>query len=454
LLRVTLPPSFNGPKARLARLGSVQESTVVLQPIVTVAGGELIAAEALSRFTGSRKPPDATIAAAHAAGRGAALEASLIRTALASRDRIPFGVLLSVNVSPAALVHPAVRSVLDTDLSGVIIEITEQPMGDFAETDRVFTELRANGARLAVDDAAAGYAGLKRVAEIRPDFVKLDRGLITGSRYNLEQISVIEAVVSLSHRLGALVIGEGVESFDDLATLAELDVDWAQGRAIAMPLTDLPIISPDVVRACHALRAQLLRAESPLALAPRNVALHRLSSTLAGSADANDLDAALSAAATSLGVDRIGLSLLIEGKSLRELRASTAPLDGRVYELKDFPATKVALETGSLIEAHLDDPSSDPAEARILGARGYASLLLVPLYTQGRAIGVMEFNQHTIRRWAVRDITVARMLADHVAHALARLEPQLRTLSQHDHLDPTPPPAGASRLVLGGRATP
>ena len=103
-----------------------------------------------------------------------------------------------------------------------------------------------------------GYAGLQRVAAIRPDFVKLDRGLVTGSRTSMERKSVIEAIVSLSHRLGSLVIGEGVESFDDLATLAELDVDYAQGMAIAMPLSDLPAVSPDVVAACRTLRAQLL----------------------------------------------------------------------------------------------------------------------------------------------------------------------------------------------------
>ena len=72
--------------------------------------------------------------------------------------------LLSVNVSPDALVHPAVRSVLDTDLTGVIVEITEQPLIDSTESDRVFAQLRANGAKLAVDDAGAGYAGLQRVA--------------------------------------------------------------------------------------------------------------------------------------------------------------------------------------------------------------------------------------------------------------------------------------------------
>jgi EAL domain-containing protein (putative c-di-GMP-specific phosphodiesterase class I) len=402
-----------------------------LQPIVTVAGGELIAAEALTRFARSRRSPDITIAAAHASGRGGALEANLLTNALAARSRIPFGVLLSVNVSPAALLHPAVRAVLDTDLTGVIVEITEQPIFESEESDRVFSELRNNGARLAVDDAAAGYAGLKRVATIRPDYVKLDRSLVTGSRYNLEQISVIEAIVTLSHRLGSQVIGEGVESFDDLATLAELDVDYAQGRAIAMPLSELPDVSPDVVTACRTLRSQLLRAESPLALAPRNVALHRLSSTLAGTAEPSDLDAALSAASASLDVDRIGLSLLIEGvggegPSLRELRSSTPTVDDGVYLLSDYRATEHALETGSLIEAHLDDPTTDPAERRVLAADGYASMLLVPLYAQGRPIGVMEFYEHAVRRWTVRDITVARMLADHVAPALARVEPQLR----------------------------
>ncbi len=438
LLRVPHPPSLYGHRSTSRRALASVASTVVLQPIVTVAGGELVAAEALTRFTRSKQSPDRTIAAAHASGRGGPLEASLLTSALAARSRVPFGVLLSVNVSPAALLHPSVRAVLDTDLTGVIVEITEQPLIDTAESDLIFDELRANGAKLAVDDAAAGYAGLQRVAAIRPDFVKLDRGLVTGSRHNLEQISVIEALVSLSHRLGSLVIGEGVESFDDLATLAELDVDYAQGMAIAMPLTNLPEVSPDVIAACRTLRAQLLRAESPLALAPRNVALHRLSSALAGSAAPQDLDEALAAASSSLGVDRIGLSLLLDdvdhrGPALREVRASTPTVGDDFFRLSDYPATARALATGSLLEAHLDDPSTDADERRALAALGFASVLLVPLYNQGRAIGVMEFHQHTLRRWAVRDITVARMLADHVAQALVRLEPQLR------------PPAAAAR---------
>jgi EAL domain-containing protein (putative c-di-GMP-specific phosphodiesterase class I) len=424
LLRVPHPPVLARQRARFL---AAEASTVVLQPIVTVAGGELVAAEALTRFTSATVPPDETIADAHAAGRGGMLEAACLAAAFAARDRVPAGVLLSVNVSPAALLHPSVRAVLDIDLTGIIIEITEQPLLDPVASDEALAELRRRGALLAVDDAAAGYAGLKRVAAIRPDIVKLDRSLITGCRHSLEQISVIDAMVSLSHRLGCLVLGEGVETFDDLAMLAELDIDYAQGRAIAAPAPQLAPIPSAVVEACRATRIELLRADTPLALAPRGVALHRLSSALAGSAVPSDLDAALDTAASSLGVDRISLSVLTDRMTLRELRASNAALDAGVYHLPDYPATQFAIETGSLIEAHRDDEQTDPAERRLLASLGLASLLLVPLYAHGRPIGIMEFSQRTTRRWAVRDITVARMLGDHVAQALARLEPQLNS---------------------------
>jgi EAL domain-containing protein (putative c-di-GMP-specific phosphodiesterase class I) len=415
---------LNGQRARSHANDPSRTLSVVLQPIITVAGAELAAVEALTRFPGSR-PPDVVLAEAHANGRGD-LEASCLRAALAARTRVPDGVLLSVNVSPAGLLNPAVRAVLDTDLTDVIVEITEQPLVDPAASDQAFIELRRNGARLAVDDAPAGYAGLKRVAAIRPDYVKLDRSLITGSRNNIEQTSVIQALVTLSHRLGSLVVGEGVESIDDLTMLAELDVDYAQGRAIAPPAPEVKEIGREVIAVCRAIRTALLRAESPLALAPRGVALHRLSSALAGTAEPGDLEAALTTAASSLGIDRISVSVLADDQeTLRELRASTPTIDDGLYLVADYPATQFALASGSLIEAHIDDPHSDPAERGLLNKLGLSSLLLVPLSAQGRSVGVMEFSHRTPHRWMVRDITVARMLADHVAQALGRLEPQL-----------------------------
>ena len=56
-----------------------------------------------------------------------------------------------------------------------------------------------------------------------------------------------------------------------------------------------------------------------------------------------------------------------DGPALREVRASTPAVQDDVYLLRDYPATAQALETGSLVEAHLDDPSTDPAERQVLG---------------------------------------------------------------------------------------
>ena len=53
-----------------------------------------------------------------------------------------------------------------------------------------------------------GYAGLLRLSTLRPDIVKLDRGLVTGARHNDVQAVVVEALVSLARRIGARTLGE------------------------------------------------------------------------------------------------------------------------------------------------------------------------------------------------------------------------------------------------------
>ena len=413
-------------RPRVARDARVRpapdELQVVLQPIITIATGELVAAEALTRFPGSLIPTQETFAVAYASGRGPELEAACLRTVLGQRDVLPAGVLLTVNVSPDALLHPAVQSVLDIDLTGIIVEITEQPAFDVMASNLAIARLRELGALIAVDDATAGYAGLRRLASIRPDIVKLDGSLVTNARDNIEQTAVIEALVSLSRRLDAQVLGEGVESVDDLTTLAELGVDFAQGVAIAPPTTTLVPIAEAVVEACRAARRSLLAPRHALGVSRERDALHLLTTAVAGTSDKRELDLVLRSAVNSLGVDVIGLSIITRSGTLRELNSTAIPVDGIEYELGDYPATGFALETGALVEVHVSDSGSDPAERAILVQNGMASLLIVPLFAGDRPLGILEFSHRVERRWGADDLTLARVLADHVAHALARLE--------------------------------
>ena len=111
---------------------------------------------------------------------------------------------------PAGLRTLAFAPFWPADLTGVIIELTEQDAGDPAEVLRGITALRERGAAIAVDDVGSGYAGLLRVADLRPDYVKVDRRIVSGVADSAAQIAVLESLVTLSHRLGAAVIGEGV----------------------------------------------------------------------------------------------------------------------------------------------------------------------------------------------------------------------------------------------------
>lgn len=395
-----------------------------LQPIVDVATGSPFAAEALARFPALHDgSPEDVFAGAYAGGRGVELEAACLRAALGTRDRLPDGVRLSVNVSPDVLTHPLIARCWPEDLSGVIIEITEHRASSPMQLSDELAHLRRRGAEIAIDDVSTGYAGLLRLATLRPDFVKVDRQIIAGVRDSIAQSAVLEALVGLSHRLGAAVIGEGVERVDDLSALAEFDVDYAQGFAVGRPAAALAPIPGIVTHTCLAGRRHLLRTPAAVGRpAAHTRDMHAVTAALARVVEHADLNEAISRAGHQLDVDIIGVSVLGDDQCLREVATCGKDLDPDSYAVADFPATALALSTGVSIEAHLNDPRSDPAEQDFLARLGHASLLLIPLCISGRPIGVLELAHRTPRRWSSHDIAHANGLAEHLRNVLVRID--------------------------------
>lgn len=404
------------------RMAGDDDVAIMFQPIVKIWSGSIVGAEALARF-GSQADasPADVLARAHARGTGSALEAACLAAALRRRGEMPSGVLMCVNVSPDALIERAVQRILPDDLNGVVLELTEQAATEPGAARKSLLELRARGALLAIDDASTGYAGLLRLARLRPDIVKLDHGLVAGARDRVEQSAVIEALVSLSRRIGARVLGEGVETLDDLNHLAALDVDYAQGWVIAPPAPTLPEISPDAVAACRAARAELLSTAASRSAFTATGSITAITTALTGSAGHDDLYAATLAAAISLGVDEVALSILSDGDQLREVSSTSRRPDRTMYRLDQFPATRHALVTGTMVEAHVADLSTDSAERSLLAQDGFASLLLAPIIIGTTPLGIIEFRHRSHRDWTTRDIGNVRSLADHLAHALSRL---------------------------------
>jgi EAL domain-containing protein (putative c-di-GMP-specific phosphodiesterase class I) len=398
------------------------EPQILVQPIISVSAGTMLAVEALARFDDTDGANTEEIfEAAHATGYGAALEAASLHAALQLRPQLPAGSLLSVNVSPNVLPFLDAAKFWPDELSGLIVEITEQDAESPVELSEHLAGLRERGAAIAIDDVTTGYAGLLRLAQMRPDYVKVDRQVVSGVRNSAAQSAVLEALVTFSHRLGAAVIGEGVEDLDDLDALGEFDVDYAQGYAIGRPAKTVQPIDAAVIAACRAGRQRLLRGLSAVPHAAGTRDVYAVTAALAGAGHRNDITAAIIATAGEIGVDIIGVSIVANGMNLREIASTGEALDTTVYSLADYPTTLAVLDGAGAVEIQLADPNSDSAERALMQSLGHASLLLVPVYDGRRTIGILEFAHRTPRRWSTQDIAHAQGLAEHLSPVLQRL---------------------------------
>jgi GAF domain-containing protein len=210
-----------------------------------------------------------------------------------------------------------------------------------------------------------------------------------------------------------------VESLDDLTVMAELDVDYAQGYYLGEPVHTLPAELPNAMESCRIARGELMRHEP--GDSPDRTSIGSVTAALAASVQTADFEAALAEASANLGIDIIALSTLDRHDVLREISCAGDLVDCAPYRLADYPATRTSLKTGIMVEAHRDDPMSDPAERAIMQADGIASLLLTPVIGRGRRLGILEFRHRTHRRWSGSDLAQARILAEHLASALLRM---------------------------------
>jgi EAL domain-containing protein (putative c-di-GMP-specific phosphodiesterase class I)/CheY-like chemotaxis protein len=229
------------PAARIDETASVERCLedrrfkVVFQPIVELESRRVRAYEALTRFP--EGSPDEWFARAWRVGRGPELELRVIELAFASLGRLPAGCYLSVNVSPHTLAHRGLRELLGScDPRQIVLEITEHAEIDDVEAFQpALREVRAIGARIAVDDAGAGFANFVRLLQVVPDVIKLDRVLVANIDTDQIRVAIAQSLISLAGSIGAHVTGEGIETEGEAKRLAALDVRFGQGFLFGRP---------------------------------------------------------------------------------------------------------------------------------------------------------------------------------------------------------------------------
>jgi len=169
-------------------------------------------------------------------GRRAELDLAMMETAVRAASRLPEGTWLGLNVSPAVIQDPGrIGSLVAQADRPVVLEVTEyERVEDYGVLSEAVRRIEPT-VRLAVDDAGAGYASLRHVLMLRPDFVKLDQEWIRGVEGDAARQALIGALVLFARRTGSVLIAEGVETAAELETLDSLGVELGQGYFLGRP---------------------------------------------------------------------------------------------------------------------------------------------------------------------------------------------------------------------------
>ncbi|MBP9946645.1 MAG: EAL domain-containing protein, partial [Vicinamibacteria bacterium] len=226
LLKMVYPPGGDPLQDLLSRSGEFRS---VFQPVISLTEGKAIGFEGLLRLPAdlALNNPGAAFAAATGTPWLLDLELAALDSHLAAVADLPDGRLF-LNLTPTALLDPRfqademVRRIRKCRLSPeqVVIEISElenvlDPEG-FASA---ISPLRDLHFQIAIDDFGAGFANVRLLVDLGPEFLKIDRALVTGASRHPRKRAFLETIAHLGQRVNCAVIAEGVETEDDLATV-------------------------------------------------------------------------------------------------------------------------------------------------------------------------------------------------------------------------------------------
>ncbi|MEV0899153.1 bifunctional diguanylate cyclase/phosphodiesterase [Actinoplanes sp. NPDC049802] len=221
----------------------------VYQPVFRVGDGSLSSVEALARWqhpTDGILPPSAFVPVAETTGTVGQLFAVVLDQSLHEQrawyNRTGRWMPVSVNLSPRQLEAGTADVVLaalertGTPPSALALELTELGLALPETVEAALGSLRRAGVRIAVDDFGTGYSSMARVADHAWDVVKIDHTFVKGIATDPARRALADAMIGMAHALGMASLAEGVDNRADLAVLAELGCEYAQGYLLAHPV--------------------------------------------------------------------------------------------------------------------------------------------------------------------------------------------------------------------------
>ncbi|WP_162527254.1 putative bifunctional diguanylate cyclase/phosphodiesterase [Sphingomonas solaris] len=255
-----LPPATPSPReARerfrleqdLAQAIARDELTMVFQPIVDLAAGKVVGAEALIRWQHPELgaiSPAVFIPIVEEAGLseryGMWTLNAACREARCWADEGLSDLRVAVNLSARQLLDDQLVLKIERTLSrhglpasALELELTETAaMVQTARTVDLFRRLSMLGVRLAIDDFGSGYSSLSYLKNLPFNKLKIDREFVTAVQDRRDSQAICKALIELGRGLGLVVLAEGVEDEAEVATLHALGCTIFQGYHFSRPL--------------------------------------------------------------------------------------------------------------------------------------------------------------------------------------------------------------------------
>ena len=169
-------------------------------------------------------------------GLGIELGLAALEGALCGLNHLPRDIYLAINLSPDALLSGLVPALLDGILGDrIVLEVNEHAViKDVVGFRRALEPLRGR-ARIAIDNAGAGYSGLRQILDIGPEIIKLDMSLTRNIDADPAQAELTRALITFARDNGSKIVAEGIETAPELATLRLLGADFGQGYFLQRP---------------------------------------------------------------------------------------------------------------------------------------------------------------------------------------------------------------------------
>ncbi|MGD0256188.1 MAG: EAL domain-containing protein [Acidimicrobiales bacterium] len=222
------------------------EISMHYQPIVDLTTSEVVGFEALMRWQHPERgqvPPDVFIPLAERSDLISELGSFALREAVGeakswkrtgARVGLPY---VTVNLSARQFHDPDLMSMIEGALTAsglapkrLLLEITESvALADVVGTASVIEHLDLLGVAIALDDFGTGYSSLSYLALLRPRIIKIDRSFVSPSKASMRNDTLLEAIVSLGHKLDMTVLAEGIETQGQLERLRHLGCELGQG---------------------------------------------------------------------------------------------------------------------------------------------------------------------------------------------------------------------------------